>query len=150
MWAPTVFLPLCHFRKDGKSILYIPRTFFLSDVIQQCQTLSLKKKSLWQRKIKPHFKNRKKRRKIITDLCPDERMTQRCKKEETSDTREVMLVHAFSTGLHCTKWSNYRKKRFIMLRMQARSNFPPKIWQSIQRIFLALTKIHKSFDHTSA
>lgn len=39
----------------------------------------------------------------------DGKMAQRCKKEGTSDTRRVMVVHAYPTGLHCTTWSNRRK-----------------------------------------
>lgn len=63
-----------------------------------------KKKSLWQRKIKAQYKKMKemKRRKVTTDSCVDETMAQRWKKEETSDTREVISVHAFfdRTALH--------------------------------------------------
>lgn len=65
-----------------------------------------KKKSLWQRKIKAQYKknerNEKKRRKVTTDSCVNETMAQRWKKEETSDTREVISVHAFfdRTALH--------------------------------------------------
>lgn len=41
-------------------------------------------------------------RKVTTDSCVDETMAQRWKKEKTSDTREVILVHAFfdRTALH--------------------------------------------------
>lgn len=65
-----------------------------------------KKKSLWQRKIKAQYKknerNEKKRRNVTTDSCVNETMAQRWKKEETSDTREVISVHAFfdRTALH--------------------------------------------------
>lgn len=82
------------------------------------------KKSLWQRKINHNikkkllftlsfYKNKQTNKKrdqdeeVTTDLvCGWKNGTE---VQKVRNTRGVMVVHAHSTGLHCTMWSNHRK-----------------------------------------
>lgn len=127
-------------------------------------------KSLWQRKINHDIKKKK----IKTTFCKllwkqtneqtnktgmrkspqiwsvDGRMAQRCNKVRNFWHQRVMVVHAYSTGLHCTTWSNHWKIFYHAQNANDVELPKNKFWQSMQRWLQALTsnriQIYKSFD----
>lgn len=116
-----------------------------------------KKKSLWQRKInckercsRASFETTKETKTQTRELfahlvlCMDDGW-RRSKWGTRGSGSEVIVVHADSTGLHCTVWSDDNSKLIIiiMLWMQTMLNCPPKpleqFWQSMQEMLWADT-----------